>query len=719
MKRKLALLALLALLLALFWFSGLSELLTLATLKQKQAELARVIAAHPLLSLGAYFVLYVAVTAVSLPGAAVLTLGAGALFGLVAGTLVTSLAATIGATLAFLSARFLFREPLQARYGDRLAAVEEGIRRDGAFYLFSLRLIPVFPFFLVNLLAGLTAMPARVFAPVSLVGMLPGSLVYVNAGTQLAEIGKASDILSLPLLLSFVALAMLPWLGKLLAGWLRRRRLYARFRRPRQFDRNLVVIGAGAAGLVTAYVAAAVKAKVTLVEKARMGGDCLHTGCVPSKALIRAAKTAQQVREAHQFGIDAAITGLRFGDILRRVERVIADIAPHDSVERYSGLGVDVVQGEARIVDPWRVEIRRGDGQVDQLTTRAIVIATGARPFVPSLPGLDVAGYVTSETLWETLARHEVAPGRVAILGGGPIGCEMAQALARLGSHVSLLEAADRLMTREDAEVSAFAEMTLRADGVDVLTSHRALSCHLENGERVLVAECGGLRREIAFDLLVVAVGRVARLEGFGLEELGIPTHRVVETNAYLETVFPNILAAGDVAGPYQLTHAAGHQGWHAAVNALFSPLKRFRVDYASMPATTFLDPEIARVGLNETEARAKGIAYDLTRYDLDDLDRAIADGKTKGFVKVLTVPGRDRILGATIVGAEAGELLAEFTLAMRHRLGLNAILSTIHAYPTLAEANKYAAGQWKRAHAPAFALKLLEMFHRFRRGGA
>lgn len=717
MTRKLIILALIALVLGLAYAFNLHQLLTLESLKAHQARLAETIAARPVFSGLLYFGLYVLVAAFSLPGAAILTLGAGALFGLVTGTILVSFASTIGATLAFLSARFLLRDTIAARYGDRLAAIDAGVKRDGAFYLFTLRLIPVIPFFVINLVMGLTAMKARIFALVSQIGMLPATLVYVNAGTRLADIQKPGDILSLPLVLSFAALGLLPWVAKAIVGFIQRRRVYARFTKPAQFDRNLVVIGAGAAGLVTSYVAAAVRAKVTLIEAHRMGGDCLNYGCVPSKALIKSAKIAHQARHGAAYGIDTAVESIRFRDVMARVNRVIAEIEPHDSIERYTNLGVEVVQGRAKIVDPWTVEITAEDGSTSRLTTRAICIATGAAPFVPKLPGLDAVGYLTSDTLWADFSMRDAIPRRITVLGGGPIGCELSQALQRLGAEVTQVELMDRLLVREDAEVSAAAEASLMADGVKVLTGHKAIACEARGGEKLLLTECGGLKREIAFDALIVAVGRAARLTGFGLEELGIPAQRVVETNDYLETLYPNIVAAGDVAGPYQFTHAAGHQGWHAAVNTLFGRFRRFKVSYAAMPAVTFLDPEIARVGLNETEAKAKGIAYEITHYGIDDLDRAIADGKAHGFVKVLTVPGKDRILGATIVGEQAGELLAEFTLAMRHGLGLNAILSTIHAYPTMMEANKYAAGVWKKAHAPEWALKLLERYHRWERG--
>jgi pyruvate/2-oxoglutarate dehydrogenase complex dihydrolipoamide dehydrogenase (E3) component len=562
---------------------------------------------------------------------------------------------------------------------------------------------------------GLTTMKAATFYWVSQFGMLAGTLVYVNAGTQLAQISSLQGILSPGLIGSFVLLGVFPLIAKKIVDLIKGRKVYAKWaaHKPKTFDRNLVVIGAGAAGLVTSYIAAAVKAKVTLVESHKMGGDCLNYGCVPSKALIRTATLARQMRHSADYGIASAEYRLDFAQVMERVARVVQAVEPHDSVERYRSLGVDVVEGRATIIDPWRVKIARANGGEQTLSTRSIVIATGAQPFVPPLPGLDEVGYLTSDTLWGL--RH--LPARLVVLGGGPIGCELAQAFARLGSAVTQVEMAPRIMLREDEEVSAYARKALESDGVAVLTGHQALRCEKIGDDRFIIVEAGGQEKRIGFDLLLCAVGRVARLQGFGLEDLGIPVNRTVTVNEYLETIYPNILAAGDVAGPLQFTHAAAHQAWYAAVNGLFGSFKKFRCDYSVVPWCTFIDPEVARVGLNEQEAREKGVAYELTRYGIDDLDRAIADSAAHGWVKVLTVPGKDKILGVTIVGVHAGDLLAEYVLAMKHGLGLNKILGTIHTYPTLAEANKYAAGEWKRAHQPLGLLRWVGRFHAWRRG--
>ena len=718
MKRLTVLFVIVALLAGFFYFD-LSQLLTLEGLKSGLAQFESWRAASPLIVGGAFLLLYVAVAALSLPGAAIMTLAAGALFGLMWGTVIVSFASSIGATLAFLASRYVLKDSVQKRFTDRLKPINAGIEKDGAFYLFTLRLVPVFPFFLINLLMGLTSIRAGTFYWVSQVGMLAGTVVYVNAGTQLAQLESMSGILSPALLLSFAVLGVFPLIAKKALDVFKARRVYAGYQKPKSFDRNLIVIGAGAGGLVTAYIAAAVKAKVTLIEAHKMGGDCLNYGCVPSKALIKSAKLAEQVRNAGHYGLEDTDPKFSFPKVMRRVHEIIAKIEPHDSVERYQVLGVEVLQGYAKLVDPWRVEIKHHDGRVQQFTSRAIVLATGARPFVPPLAGIEDVGYVTSDTLWDAFAKLDQAPKRLIVLGGGPIGCELAQSFARLGSKVIQVEMAPRVMIREDEEVSALAKSTLERDGVTVLTDHKALRFKHNSTGKFMVVENAGVEHSIEFDALICAVGRVARLQGYGLEELGIETNRTIVTNEYLETLYPNIYAAGDVAGPYQFTHAAAHQAWYAAVNALFGQFKKFKVDYRVIPWTTFIDPEVARVGLNEQEAQEQGIAVEVTRYDLDDLDRAITDGAAYGFVKVLTAPGKDKILGVTIVGEHAGDLLAEFVLAMKHGLGLNKTLGTIHTYPTWAEANKYVAGEWRRAHAPQRLLAWVAKYHAWRRGHA
>ena len=716
MFKKIALLGVIVAAIFSFFYFDLNSYLTLQGMKDSLDTFQSQIAQNPVLSIGVFFAIYVAVTALSLPGAAILTLAAGALFGLVQGLVIVSFASSVGATLAFLVSRFILRDTVRNKFKEKLKKIDEGVEKQGAFYLFTLRLVPVFPFFLINLLMGLTSLKTWTFYWVSQVGMLAGTAVYVNAGTQLAQIDSLSGIVSPGLIFSFVLLGIFPWIAKAIVAVVNRRRVYKGYSKPKKFDRNLVVIGAGAGGLVTSYIAAAVKAKVTLVEAGEMGGDCLNYGCVPSKAIIKTAKVANQMHHADSYGLEPVTPAMSFKRVMARVHEVIAAIAPNDSVERYTSLGVDVVKGYAKIIDPWTVEIKKNDGGTQTLTTKNIVVATGAAPFIPELPGIEQSGYVTSDTLWTKFAELEDAPKRLIVLGGGPIGCELAQAFSRLGSDVTQVERAPRLMGREDADVAEYAESVLRESGVNVLTSHDALRFEQQDGEKVLVVAKEGVESTIAYDEVIVAVGRKARLHGFGLEDLGIQFDRTIETDEYLQTLMPNIFAAGDVVGPYQFTHVAAHQAWYAAVNALFGTFKKFKVDYRVIPWTTFIDPEVARVGINERDAGEQDIDVEVTRYEFAELDRAVAESARKGFIKVLTPPGKDKILGVTIVSEHAGDLLAEFVIAMKHDLGLNKILGTIHAYPTWAEGAKYAAGNWKRANAPEKLLSYVEKFHTWRR---
>jgi pyruvate/2-oxoglutarate dehydrogenase complex dihydrolipoamide dehydrogenase (E3) component/uncharacterized membrane protein YdjX (TVP38/TMEM64 family) len=711
--KKILIIAALAALVTAYFVFDLGDYLTLEGIKRVSDEARTYYEERPALVLGAFFAIYVAVTAASLPGAAILTLAAGALFGLVTGTILVSFASTIGATLAFLASRYLLREPIEKRFGERLKSINKGLERDGAFYLFTLRMIPIIPFFVINLVMGLTRIRTWTFAWVSQIGMLLGTIVYVNAGTQLAQIDSTAGLLSPALIGSFVLLALVPWIAKFIVGIIRRRRVYAGYDKPKSFDRNLIVIGAGSAGLVSAYIAAQVKAGVTLIEANKMGGDCLNTGCVPSKALIKSAKVASTMRHADRYGLTPVEPEIPFDRVMQRVLGAIETIEPHDSVERYEGLGVHVIEGYAKLIDPWTVEVALNEGGTNRLTARGIVIASGAEPLVPDIEGLQGSGYLTSDTMWDAFAGMEKAPRRVVVLGGGPIGCEISQALSRLGSHVTQLERSAGVLGREDEEVSDLAAQTLRDAGVDLKTGHEAV--RVENGEVVATSEAGEVR--FAFDTLIVALGRKARLEGYGLDSLGIDTAKTITHDETLATKYPNIFVAGDVAGPFQFTHTASHQAWYATVNALFGQFRTFKADYRVIPAVTFLDPEFARVGMNEQEAADAGTEYEVTRYDIEESDRAIAESETRGFVKVLTVPGKDTILGATIVGANAGELIAEYTLAMKQKIGLEKILGTVHAYPTLAEANKFAAGNWKRANKPEKLLGIAERYFAWRRG--
>jgi pyruvate/2-oxoglutarate dehydrogenase complex dihydrolipoamide dehydrogenase (E3) component/uncharacterized membrane protein YdjX (TVP38/TMEM64 family) len=708
--KKIVILALLALIVLAFFQFELGQYLTLEYIKSQQQLIDQYYQENRALTLIGYFLLYVLITGASLPGAALLTLAGGAIFGLATGLIVVSFASTVGASVAFLVSRYLFRDAVQSRFGASLKSINVGIDKDGPFYLFALRLVPAFPFFVINLVMGLTTLRLWTFFWVSQLGMFAGTVVYVNAGTQLALIESASGIVSGGILFSFLLLAALPFVGRKLVTILANRKALQGFSKPDKFDTNLVVIGGGSAGLVTAYIAAAVKAKVTLIEKHKLGGDCLNYGCVPSKALIRSAKFMSHITRSREFGIGKAEAEFDFAEVMERIQQVIRKIEPHDSIERYNGLGVDVVIGEARITSPWTVEVNG-----ETIRTPNIVVATGGQPFVPPIEGIDQVDYYTSDNLWDLRDK----PRRLAVLGGGPIGAELTQAFARLGVEVTQVEMLPRILLREDPEISELVQQKFEAEGVRVLTGHTAKRFIKRGGEDYLVAENADGEVEIAFDALIVAVGRSPRSAGFGLEDIGVRLNpnRTIEVNEFLQTSIPTIYACGDVAGPYQFTHVAAHQAWYTSVNSLFGIVKRFKADYSVIPWATFTEPEIARVGLNESDAREQGIEFEVTRYGIDDLDRAIADSEAHGFVKVLTVPGKDRILGVTIVGEHAGDLIAEYVLAMRHGLGLNKILGTIHIYPTLAEANKYAAGEWKRAHLPDRLLEWAAKFHSWRRG--
>ena len=708
---RLIIVSVIVLLVVLFFVFDLGQYFTLSRLKERQQEFNQFYQENTFTTLAFYMGTYILVTALSLPGAAVMTLAGGALFGFWVGTIVVSFASTIGATLAFLVSRFLLRDWVQNKFGNRLRKINDGIQRDGAFYLFTLRLVPIFPFFAINLAMGLTPIRTLVYYVVSQIGMLPGTMVYVNAGTQLAEIQSPGGILSMDLLLSFALLGAFPWIAKKAVSMVKTRKVLSEYKKPDRFDYNVVVIGAGSAGLVTAYIASAVKAKAALIEKEKMGGDCLNTGCVPSKSLIRSAKILNYDKRAEEFGFKSAEVDFDFADVMERVQGIIKKVEPHDSAERYSKLGVDVYRGEARVKSPFEIEV---NGRT--LTARSIVIATGARPFVPPIPGLDRVAYLTSDNLWNI----RKLPERLIVLGGGPIGSEMTQAFARFGSRVTQVEMGPRILSREDEEISEMIRERFTKEGVRVLTNHRAKEVVIEeDGQKVLVCENNSEKIRVPFDQILVAVGRAPNVKGFGLEELGVEISKrgTLETDGFLQTNFPNIYCAGDVAGPYQFTHTASHQAWFAAVNALFGEWKSFKADYRVIPWTTFTDPEVARVGLNEMEAKEQEIDYEVTTYGIDDLDRAIAESEDHGVVKVLTKPGGDKILGVTIVGSHAGDIIAEYIAAMKHNIGLNKILGTIHIYPTLAEANKAAAGEWKRAHAPEKLLRWIEKYHAWKRG--
>jgi pyruvate/2-oxoglutarate dehydrogenase complex dihydrolipoamide dehydrogenase (E3) component/uncharacterized membrane protein YdjX (TVP38/TMEM64 family) len=712
-KGKLAVLVVIAALIAAFFLLDLRQYLSIEFFQARRADIESYVQANPVQAIGAYFLIYVAVTGLSLPGAAILTLVGGAIFGLVEGVVIVSFASTLGATLAFLASRYLLRDWVQGKFGDKLKPINDGVAREGAFYLFALRLVPAFPFFVINLVMGLTPIKTLTFYWVSQLGMFAGTIVYVYAGTQLGQFKISAGLIG-----AFILLGIFPLVAKKVLDALKARKVYAGWKRPEKYDNNIVVVGGGSAGLVTAYIAAAVKAKVTLIEKHKMGGDCLNTGCVPSKALIATTKLLAHVRRSKEWGIRSASADFDFAEVMERVAKVVRQVEPHDSVERYTKLGVDCLKATAKITSPWTVEATLPDGSKKTLTTRNIVIAAGGRPFVPPIPGLRESSPLTSDTVWDL----RVQPKRLVVLGGGPIGCELAQCFARMGTKVTQVEMLPRILVREDPEFSEMVAARFRDEGIDVLTGHKAKEVRAEGGVKVVVVEHDGREKRIECDEILCAVGRAANVEGYGLEELGIPVtkQKTVEVNEFLQAKFPNIYACGDVAGPYQFTHTASHMAWYCAVNALFGRFRKFRVDYSVIPWATFTDPVVARVGLNETEAREKNIECDVHTYGLDDLDRAIADGEAHGLVKVITRRGgKGEILGATIAGEHADDVIAEMVLAMKHGLGLNKILGTIHAYPTLPEANKYVAGNWKRSGVTQGQMTFVRAFNDWTRGDA
>ena len=707
---RIAIFVVLLVLIALFFILDLQRFLSLEFFAEQREAIVAYQAENPWITAIAFFVLYIVVTGASLPGAALMTLIAGALFGLWQGVLIVSFASTIGATTAFAVSRHLFRDAVRSKFARYLEAIDRGVERDGSFYLFALRLVPAIPFFAINLAMGLTPISIWRFYWVSQLGMFFGTVVYVNAGAELGQIESIGDILSPALWISFAILGLAPLIAKKLLDAIKSRKALRRFSKPKRFDNNLVVIGAGSGGLVAAFIAATVKAKVTLIERHRMGGDCLNTGCVPSKSLLRSAKMLSYASRAEQYGFKSATIDFEFSDVMDRVRRIIKRIEPHDSVERYRSLGVNCVLGDARITSPYSVRVND-----TEITTRNIVIATGGMPFVPPIPGLSECGYYTSDTIWEITE----LPERFVVLGGGPIGSELAQAFRRFGADVTIIEQAPHLLMREDTDVIEHMQSQFVAEGIQLLTNHRAV--RVESTEQVHALLCTNAASEnvvVPFDAILVAVGRRPNTDGLGLDDVGVTLGERgdVEVDKHLRTSVPTIYACGDAIGPYQFTHTASHEAWYASVNPLFSPFKRFKADYSVIPWTTFTDPEVARVGLNEQEAERQGVPVEVTYFNLEELDRALADEEGRGFIKVLTPPGKDRILGATIVGHHAGDLLAEFISAMKWGKGLKSLMGTIHIYPTLTEATKFAASTWRKKHTPEKLLSWVAHFHRLRR---
>lgn len=691
----------------LLWYLP-KEILTLEYLQSHFQSLRTHVDNNPWESLIIFFSSYVFLIALSFPGASLLTILAGGLFGLGKGLIVVSLASTIGATLAFLVSRYLLQDFFSKKFSEQFSKINREFEHNGTMYLLTLRLIPVFPFFLINLLMGLTTISSVRYFFISMLGMLPGTFVYVYAGLSFSKIQSVRDILSPDILLSFVLLGILPYIGKGIVTYLKNRKIYSQYNRPAKFDYNMIVIGGGSAGLVAAYIGSAVKAKVALVEKHQMGGDCLNTGCVPSKSLIKSSKIISLQKKAREYGLKKIDVDFEFRAVMERVQKIITQVAPHDSRERYTKLGVECFTGVAEIISPWEVKI---GGKI--YTTKFITVATGAGPLIPKIAGIEKNTVLTSDTIWSL----RELPQKLLVVGGGAIGVELAQCFRRMGSEVYIVEGGEFLLGREDHMTSLEIKKALQEEGIQLLLNHTVVE--FKAGSIIVRDNVNNKVLELSFDQVLMATGRSPNTTGFGLEKLGIKINadKTIWVDEYMQTSIPNIFASGDVAGPYQFTHAASHQSWYVAVNSLFGVLKKFKVDYRVLPKCTYTDPEVASVGLMERDLLKEQVDFDETIYHLDDLDRAIIDGETKGFVRVFTKKGSDKILGATIVSSQASLMILEIVTAMKYNLGLNKILGTIHAYPGMGEANKYAAGVWKRAQTSKKVLVFLEKFHTWRRG--
>ena len=708
MKKIALLIALVATVVVIVNVFDIHNYFSLSFLKEQQGQLQSIIESKPLLYALIFFLIYVLVASLSIPGAVILTLAGGALFGLVKGTILVSFASSIGALFAFLVARFILRDTIQNKFSSQLSVINEKLEKEGAIYVFSLRLVFVFPFFLCNLVLALTSIRPATFYWFSQLGMLPATMAYVNAGTQIAKIESVSDIASPGLIFAFTLLAVLPFIATRILNIVKANKAYSKFKKPKKFDYNTVVLGGGSAGLVAAYTTSTLRGKVVLIEKHKMGGDCLNTGCVPSKAILRSAKFIADMQQPKSFGIDESSYSVNFKNVMDRVHSKIATIEPKDSVERYTELGVECEQGEAKVRSPWEVEV---NGKV--LTTKNIILATGASPNVPAIEGLDTTDYYTTDTIWSL----ESLPEHLLVIGAGPIGCELGQAFARLGAKVTMVQRGSRILPNEDSEAATLIEQSLRADKVDLLTNFATQKIN-QQGDQYLIK---GRQNENSIDFtcshILVATGRVANLSGLDALSLDVNDQGRLDINPTLQTRFPNVYACGDVTSPKQYTHVASHQAWYAAFNALFSPLKKFKCSLDNVPYAVFTDPEVAGVGLTEQDAKAQNIEYEVTTFPMDDIDRAITDSATEGFVKVLTPPGSDKILGVSMVGDHASELISEFVLAKTHKMGLNKILSTVHIYPTKSEINRMVAGKWRRSQLTERIVNWLVKYQQWRLG--
>ena len=708
MKRIIIFLLIIALIIFSVIVFDVQNLFTLSALKEKQEQLQTTVDSHPFYSASIFFISYVIFAGLSLPGVIIFTLAAGALFGLLQGTILVSFASTIGAFLAFLVARFFLHDTVQERFSSRLTTINRKINSEGAFYLLFLRLVPVFPFFLVNILMALTPIRAGIYYWVSQVGMLPATILYVAAGAQIAKIDDLGDIVSPSMLFLFLLLGIFPFLAKRLANFLKARVVYKEYKKPDTFGFNTIVLGGGSAGLVAAYTTSTLQGKVVLIEREKMGGDCLNTGCVPSKSILRSAKFIADMRRSKSFGMSKTSYEFQYENIIQRVHSKIATIAPKDSVERYTDLGVECEQGNAHVVSPWEIEV---NGK--HLTAKNIVIATGATPLIPALPGLDQIPYFTTDTIWSLTE----LPEHLLIIGAGPIGCELGQAFARLGARVTIVHRRNTILPNEDEEAAKLVEQALTLDHATLCTNFVTEKIVTQDGEHVMHGKHEGTPVQISFSHLLLATGRRPNLGGLETLQLEKNVAERLVVNDTLQTRFPNVYACGDVTSVMQYTHVASHQAWYAAFNALFRPIKAFKCTLENIPRAIFTDPEIASVGITEKQAIAADLKHQITTFPMDDIDRAITDNATEGFIKVITAGDSDKILGVCIVGEHASELIAEFVLAKTHKLGLNKILQTVHIYPTRSEINRMAAGKWRRSQISSRTINLLSKFQHWRIG--
>lgn len=689
-------------------FFDLTSYLTFDELKQRQSELQSLVSDNSFAAAAIFFLVYVLATSVSFPGALILTLAGGALFGLVQGTLLISFASTIGALFAFLVARYFLHDFVQNKFSDRLTLINQKVEKEGAFYLLFLRLVPAFPFFLVNLVMALTPIRAWTYYWVSQLGMLPATLIYVNAGTQIAKISSPSDIASPSMIFAFILLGILPFITKGIISTLKNNRAYNEFNEPTSFEYNTIVLGGGSAGLVAGYTTSTLQGKVALVERHQMGGDCLNTGCVPSKSILRSAKFVADIKNFASYGLSNANYELEFNNVMARVHDKISIIEPKDSVARYTELGVHCEQGDAVVLSPWEVNVN------DKiLTAKNIIIATGATPALPNITDLDQVPYFTTDTIWSLTE----LPKKLLIIGAGPIGCELGQAFARLGSKVTIAYNQPTILPNEDEAAAKLVEASLLKDNVLLLTNFNSDKFINDFDNYSLVGSQDAVFTTISFTHLLIATGRKANIGGLEILNLDLDEKGRIATNDTLQTKYPNIYACGDVTSSMQYTHTASHQAWYAAFNALFHPLKKFKCTLDNIPRAVFTDPEITSLGITEKQAIEQGIAHQVTTFPMDDIDRAITDNATIGFIKVITPANSDKILGVCIVGEHASELIAEFVLAKTNGLGLNKILKTVHIYPTRSEINRMVAGKWRRSKLTKRTLDLLKKFQSWRLG--